>query len=350
MSTVTIAVDLAKHIFELAMTTRLGVIQERKRLSRGQFEQFWSKRAPCRVVMAACARSHYWGRTLRARGFEVVLLPAHYVKPYRRRNKTDRADCEAILEAARCSGIHPVAIKSEDQQALLALHSVRSQWQHTRTARINVMRGLLHEFGVMAPSGSKRFLNELHRLVANKEECLPPRVRRTLMVLWEEVRALEERMETLESELEEVALEQPEIRALRQIPGIGLLTATALFASVSDIHAFRSGRQLSCWLGLTPRESSSGGRRRLGRISKQGDAYLRMLLIHGARAALTAARRAEAAGKPLTELQAWSLRRANSSHANKASVALANKLTRIAWAVWYHDRVFNGNHVVRAAA
>jgi transposase len=291
MSTVTIAVDLAKHVFELAITTRLGAIEQRKRLTRGQFEQFWSTRTPCRVVMEACASSHFWGRKLSGRGFEVVLLPAHYVKPYRRRSKTDRADCEAILEAARCGGIHPVAIKSEDQQALLALHSVRSQWQHTRTARINVMRGLLHEFGVSAPAGSKRFLNDLHELLASKKESLPERLQRPLLALWEEVRALEERMETLESELAEVALEQPQIQALLKIPGIGLLTATALFASVSNIHAFRSGRQLSCWLGLTPRESSSGGRRRLGRISKQGDAYLRMLLIHGARAALTSARR-----------------------------------------------------------
>lgn len=350
MSTVTIAVDLAKHVFEIAISSRAGSIQDRKRLSRGQFEQFWGTRTPCRVVMEACASSHFWGRRLRARGFDVVLLPPHYVKPYRRRNKTDRADCEAILEAARCAGIYPVAIKNEDQQALIGLHSVRSQWQQSRTARINLMRGLLHEFGVRAPAGSKRFLNDLHRLLASKQEQLPQRVSRTLITLWEEVHALEERIESLESELEAVAREQPAIQALLQIPGIGLLTATALFASVSDIHAFKSGRQLSCWLGLTPRESSTGGRRRLGRISKQGDPYLRMLLIHGARAALQGARRREAAGAPLTELQRWSLERARTSHANKAAVALANKLARIAWAVWYHDRTFDGNHVFRIAA
>jgi len=350
MSTVTIAVDLAKHVFELAVATRPGSIQERKRLTRPQFEQFWGTRAPCRVVMEACASSHFWGRKLRTLGFEVVLLPGHYVRPYRRRNKTDRADCEAILEAARCAGIHPVAIKSEDQQALVALHRVRSQWQQSRTARINAMRGLLHEFGVHAPAGSKRFLNDLHALLARKQDALPERVRRTLVALWEDVRDLEQRMEAIETELEGVALEQPAIQALLRIPGVGLLTATALFASVSDIHAFKSGRQLSCWLGLTPRESSSGGRRRLGRISKQGDPYLRTLLIHGARAALNAARRAEAAGKPVTELQAWSLRRAQTSHPNRATVALANKLTRIAWAVWFHDRTFDGNHVIRVAA
>jgi transposase len=137
---------------------------------------------------------------------------------------------------------------------------------------------------------------------------------------------------------------------LLQISGIGLLTATALYATVADIHAFKSGRQLACWLGLTPREFSSGGRRRLGRISKQGDSYVRTLLIHGARAAILAARRAERAGQPLSQLQAWALRQARETHPNRAAVALANKLARIAWAVWYHDRRFEGNHVTRVAA
>jgi transposase len=300
--------------------------------------------------MEACASAHFWARKLRSRGFDVILLPAQYVARYRRRNKTDRADCEAILEAARCAGILPVAVKSEDQQALVALHRVRSQWQQSRTARINAMRGLLHEFGVSTPSGSSRFLNTFHTLLANKAEVLPERLRRALTQLWEEVRELEERIEAIETELAGVALEQPGIQALLRIPGIGVLTATALFASVADVHAFKSGRQLACWLGLTPRESSSGGRRHLGSISKQGDPYLRTLLIHGARSALNAARRAEAAGKRVTELQAWSLRRARTAHPNRAVVALANKLTRIAWAVWYHERVFDGNYVVRSAA
>ena len=350
MSTVTIAVDLAKNVFEIAVAGRAGTIRERKRLSRPQFEQFWSTRAPCRVVMEACASAHFWARYLLARGFEVKLLPPHYVRPYRRRNKTDRTDCEAILEADRCAGIHPVAVKNEDQQALIALHRVRSQWQESRTARINAMRGLLHEFGISAVPGSKRFMNDLHQLLTSKQHLLPARVRHTVIALWEEVRDLEQRIETIETELEGIACEQPVIQALLQIPGIGLLTATALFAAVADIHAFKNGRQLACWLGLTPREFSSGGRRRLGRISKQGDPYIRMLLVHGARSALNAARRLEVADKPLTQLQAWALKRAREGHRNKATVALANKLARIAWAVWYHERTFNGNHVIRVAA
>jgi transposase len=350
MFTVTIAVDLAKNVFELAVAARAGRITERKRLTRGQFERSWISRQPCRVVMEACATAHFWARFLIARGFDVVLLPPQYVKPYRRRNKTDRADCEAILEADRCAGIHPVAVKSEDQQALVALHRVRSQWMQSRTARINAMRGLLAEFGVSAPAGSKRFLNDLHPLLARNQTQLPERVRRTVCALWDEVRDLERRIETVETELEGIALEQPVIQALRTIPGIGLLTATALFATVADIHAFKSGRQLACWLGLTPREHSSAGRRRLGRISKQGDPYVRMLFVHGARSALNTARRLDSSSKPLTQLQAWSLERARAGHSNKATVALANKLVRIAWAVWHHDRRFDGNHVQRVAA
>jgi transposase len=350
MSTVTIAVDLAKNVFEIAVAGRTGTICERKRLSRPQFEQFWGTRVPCRVVMEACSSSHFWARYLIARGFHVVLLPPHYVKPYRRRNKTDRTDCEAILEADRCAGIHPVAIKSEDQQALIALHRVRSQWQESRTARINTMRALLREFGVVVPTGPRRFMDELHPLLAHKQERLPERVRRTVIALWEEVRDLEQRIDAIVEELEAVALEEPVTQALLKIPGIGTLTATALFATVADIHAFKNGRQLACWLGLTPREHSSGSRRRLGRMSKQGDAYVRMLLIHGARSALNAARRASQADKPLTQLQAWALKKTDSSHTNKAAVALANKLARISWAVWYHDRQFNGDHVLRVAA
>ncbi|MGH7472034.1 MAG: IS110 family transposase [Longimicrobiales bacterium] len=345
-----IAVDLAKHVFELAVATQSGRIAERKRLTRSQFERFWATRIPCRVVMEACATAHYWARYLIARRYDVVLLPPQYVKPYRRRNKTDRADCEAILEAYRCAGIHPVAVKSEDQQAIAALHRVRAQWMQSRTARINGMRGLLAEFGVSAPVGAKRFLKDLHPLLARVSAQLPERVRRTVTALWDEVRELEQRIEAIETELESIAADQPALQALLSIPGMGLLSATALFATVGDIHAFKSGRQLACWLGLTPREHSSGGHRRLGRISKQGDPYVRMLFVHGARSALNTARRLDHGGKPLSQLQAWALQRARSGHSNKATVALANKLVRIAWAVWYHDRRFNGNHVQRVAA
>jgi transposase len=350
MRTVTIAVDLAKNVFELAIVARPGAHPKRRRLSRPQFETFWGAQAPCRVVMEACSSAHYWARHLLGRGFEVVLLPPQYVAPYRRRNKTDRADCEALLEADRCAGIHPVAVKTEDQQALLSLHRVRAQWLATRTARINTMRGLLHEFGIIAPRGAKRFMNELHQKLAASDRRLPPFVQRMVDALWSEVRDLEQRIVEVETQLTAIARGNALLESLLRIPGVGVLTATALFATIGDIHAFKSGRQLACWLGLTPRESSSGGRRRLGRISKQGDTYLRMLFIHGARAALNGARRLESADKPLSQLQRWALQRGRTSHANQAAVAFANKLVRIAWAVWYHERGFDGDHVIRVAA
>lgn len=350
MSTVMIAVDLAKNVFEVAVAAGTGPVRERRRLSRAQFLQFWGHRAPCRVAMEACATAHFWGRFLRARGFEVILLPPPYVKPFRRRNKTDRADCDAILEASRAHGIHPVAVKSEDQQAILALHRVRAQWLATRTARINHMRALLREFGVVAPAGANRFMSDFLALLEQKREQLPARVRRILLAVWDETRALEPRIEGVDQELASVVTVEPVVQALCRIPGIGVLTATALFATVGNVHAFRDGRRLASWLGLTPREFSSGSRRRLGRISKQGDAYVRMLLIHGARAALNAARRLAKAGKPLTHLQAWALGRAENGHSNKAVVALANKTARIAWAVWHHERTFDGNHAAPLAA
>lgn len=247
-------------------------------------------------------------------------------------------------------GIHPVAVKSEDQQAILALHRVRAQWLATRTARINQIRALLREFGVVAPAGAKRFMRDFLEPLERKHEQLPARVRRILLALWDETRELEPRIEAIEQELEAVAAQEPVVEALCRIPGIGVLTATAFFATVGNVHAFPSGRRLASWFGLTPREFSSGSRRRLGRISKQGDTYARMLLIHGARAALNAARRLDRAGKPLTHLQAWALRQAEKGHANKAVVALANKTARIAWAVWHHERTFDGDHAVRHAA
>lgn len=350
MSSVTVAVDLAKRVFEVAVSTERGRISECRRLTRAQFERFWVDRPPCRVVMEACGTAHYWARRLRSLGFEVVLLPPLYVRPYVRRNKTDRTDCEALLEALRCAGIRPVTIKSEDQQAIMALHRMRSQWIATRTARINALRGLLGEFGLSRPAGAKRFLQELPQLLEEKKEVLPARVRRLAFATYEEVRALEQRIEDVQVELEQVIRELPTLQALRQIPGIGVLTATAMYASVGNVHAFPSGRHLASWLGLTPRESSSGSRRRMGSISKQGDRYLRTLLIHGARAALRVADKRRTAGQPLTRVQTWVLERAAGGHRNQAAVALANKMARILWAVWKHERAFDGDYVPQVQA
>jgi transposase len=350
MSSLTLAVDLAKNVFEIAVSPRPGQVTERHRLNRAKFERFWIDRSPARVVMEACATAHHWGRWLQHRGFEVILLPPHYVRPYVRRNKTDRTDCEALLEALRCAGIHPVSLKSEDQQAITALHRMRSQWMATRTARINAIRGLLSEFGLARATGASRFLRELPTLLDEQSERIPPRVRTLVWTTYEEIRSIEERMSLVERQLAEMLQEDPTIQALQQIPGIGLLTATAVYASVGNIHTFRSGRHLASWLGLTPRESSSGNRRQLGRISKQGDPYLRMLLVHGARSALLLAQKRRRDGRPLDRLQSWALAKADQGHHNRATIALANKMARILWAVWKHERAFDSGFAPQAQA
>ena len=349
MHTVTIAVDLAKNVFELAVANQSNHIVERRRLSRAQFERFWPLREPCRVVMEACGSANFWARRLLALGFEVVLLPPHYVRPYVQRSKTDRTDCEAILEAARNPRIHPVSFKSEDQQAIAALHRVRAQWMRTRTARLNAIRGLLREFGLIVPVGAARLQQRLPAILENPEGELPSRVLSLIRALWHEVHDLEDRVSGVEQELKAIVRDCPALRALLQVPGVGVLTATALFASIGNIHAFRSGRHLASWLGLTPKESSSGGRRRLGKISKQGDTYLRMLLTHGARSVLLTAQRRREAGQSLSRIQQWAVERAAHQHPNKAVIALANKLARVIWAVWHHERSFDGDYLPVAA-
>ena len=349
MNRVTIAVDLAKHVFEVAVSSEPGKVTERRRMSRAQFERFWSSRATCRVVMEACASAHFWGRHLVGLGHEVALLPPHYVRAYVRRNKTDRTDCEALLEADRCGGIHPVSIKSEDQQAVGALHAARQQWMSTRTARINAVRTLLHEYGISTPAGAAKLLQKLPYVLDEQRSRLPSYVLLVLRDYAEEIALLEQRIDALEQELKQVALQMPVISTLLQVPGVGLLTATALWASVGNIHTFRSARHLASWMGLTPREHSSGGRRRLGRISKQGDAYLRTLLIHGARSAPLSAARKQKAGKPLSDLEQWGIELAGKKPYNQAAVALANKMARVLWAVWSREQRFEMQPMQKAA-
>ena len=353
MNTTTVAVDLAKSVFELAVSDGPGRVAERKRLSREAFGKFFVNREPCRVVMEACGTAHFWARTFRALGHEVKLLPPQHVRPYVRRNKTDRADAAALLEADRCGDILPVPVKSEDQQALQGLHRLRSGWMATRTARINAVRGLLREFGFDIPQGPAAVMERVPPWLADDTASIPPVLRKALSEVMAEIGELDTRIETLEKQLRQEAKQRPAVQRLMAVPGIGLLTATALVAAVDTMAAFRNGRHLAAWLGLTPKESSSGNRRKLGRISKRGDPYLRTLLIHGARSALNAAAVKLAAGKDLTRLQRWAVELAARVGHNKAATALANKLARISYAVVRQGRDFDGDFapaLARAAA
>lgn len=340
MSIATIAVDLAKTVFELAAADGTGKIVERRRLSRSQFDRYFENRECVHVVMEACGSAHYWARRFEARGMRVSLLPPHYVRAYVRRNKTDSADATALLEAARANDIVPVRVKSIEQQGLQGLHRLRSCWRATYTGRINTLRGLCREFGIIAPLGSRRGLAELRRRLAEEDSQVPQFLRFTMQRVLGELEELEERLLEVEAQLAEIAKHSVICQRLQTIPGIGLITSTAFAGAVGDIATFRSPRRFASWLGLTPREYSSGTIRRLGSISKRGDGYLRMLLVHGARAVLYSAAMAARAGRPLDALRAWGLRVRDKCGHNKAAVAVANKLARILWATWRRQRDF----------
>ena len=352
MDATTVAIDLAKDIFEVALANRAGRVIERKRLTRRQFERFVDG-LPARteVIMEACGTAHYWGRRCQTRDLQVRLLPVQYVRPYVRRNKTDRTDTDAMLEAARCGGIQPVPVKTVEQQTLQALHRVRTQWQAARTARINVVRGLLREQGLPIPVGARTVLARVAGILEDADVALPDLLRHTVGLVVDEIRSLETRIGTIDRQLARVAAEHPIAQRLQQIPGVGVLTATALVGAVNHIHAFRRGREFAAWLGLTPRESSTGGRRYLGGISKRGDVYLRYLLTHGARAVLlTSQRTARTAPHRLTRLQQWAVTTAARRGHNKAAIAVANKMARIIWAVWHGDVDFHAQAAVTTAA
>lgn len=339
MDATTVGIDLAKDVYQVAISPSRGRVGVRRRLSRRQFGVFVESLDPgTTVVMEACSMAHYWGRRCQARGAEVRLLPAQYVRPYVRRDKTDRTDADALLEAHRCAGIHPVPIKSVDQQALQGMHRLRQQWQTTRTARINFLRALLCEQGIVLPVGATTGQRRMAALAADLESPLPSRLRTMLVAGLEAVQALEQNVERVDRELTQIAREHPVAQRLQQIPGIGVITSTAFIASVPHIHSFRRARQFASWLGLTPRESSSAHRRSLGHISKRGDAYLRCLLIHGARAVLRVAElRARQQDRPVTRFQQWAAATATRCGRNRAAVAVANKLARVIWAMWTRD-------------
>jgi transposase len=339
MNATTVAVDLAKTVFELAAADEHWRVVERARLTRGQFERWFANREVSLVVMEACATAHHWARTLRARGIEVRLLPAKYIRAYVKRNKTDAADALALLEALRASDMKPVPVKSIEQQALQALHRLRSGWMATRTRRINALRGFCREFGMEVSVGAARGLAQIARLLADEHSAIPPMLRTPMRLALEEIRLMEARIDALERELAEVARNSEPCKVLASVPGIGLLTSTAMVAAVGDPRAFDSARHYSSFFGLTPREYSSGDHRYLGRISKRGNRYIRMLLTHGARSVLRAATVARRAGRNVDRLRSWALEVQARTNHNKATCALANKLARIAWSVWVkHER------------
>jgi transposase len=332
----TIAIDLAKSVFEVGISERPGHLKQTSRLSREQLAEFIAKQPRATVIMEACGSSHYWGRKFQEYGHQVRLLPPLAVRPYVQRSKTDRTDVKGMLEASRNTAIKAVPVKTESQQQLTALHRVRAGWMSTRTKRINTLRGLLREFGIVFPTGAKALLGRVGETIEDADTPISMGIRDVLNELLKEIRELEERIESVEKQLKAIAAQTPVIERLRTIPGVGLLTATALVGFVGEAGRFPSGRHLASYLGLTPREHSSGSRRHMGRISKHGDTYLRTLLIHGGRSVVSAARRK----KDHDRLRKWVIGVAERRGNNKAAVAAGNKLARIVWAVWTGGKRF----------
>jgi transposase len=334
MEHTTIAVDLAKSVFQVAVSHHPGRVDEERRLSRDRFLAFFAQQTPATVLLEACGSAHYWARQLQPFGHAVRLLAPHDVRPYVRRNKTDRTDAKGLLEANRNEEIHPVPVKTVAQQAIASLHCLRSTWLATRTARLNTIRGLLREFGLFIPTGAHHVVPRVRELVG--DAIVPTLLHTTLVAACDEIDVLEANMRAVERQLAALASDMPDVGLVQTVPGVGLITATALVALVTDVRRFPSGRHFASFLGLTPKEDSTGSRRRLGAISKQGDIYLRMLMTPGARSVLW---HAKAAAEP-TSLQRWAAQAEQRRGHNVAAVAVANKLARIVWAVWVQQRPF----------
>lgn len=331
MEIATIGLDIAKNIFQVhgADVTGRGVL--RRKVSRAKVLELFAGMKPCLVGMEACATAHYWGRELAKLGHEVRLMPPTYVKAYVKRNKNDAADAEAICEAVRRPTMRFVPVKSEEAQSVLILHRTRHLLVRQRSSQITALRAHLAEHGIIAAKG-KQHVRELADLLRDARQPLMELIRRTLLLIVETIDALSAQIRRIELDLRAWHRTNAVSRRLEGIPGVGFLAATAIAASVNDPKTFRSGRMFAAWLGLVPRQHSSGGKERLGGISKMGNAYMRQLLVLGGTSILRFAKNRN------TALAAWIRRLLQRKPARVVSVAVANKIARVAWAVMARDQ------------
>ena len=327
----TIGLDLAKNVFQIHAVGAAGQVLARRQLRRAELLKFFGKLPACLVGMEACGTSHYWAREIAALGHTVKMMPPAYVKPYVKRGKTDSADAEAICEAVGRPTMRFVPVKDVEQQALLALHRARQGFVKARTAQANQIRGMLAEFGLVLPQGMAHLLRCVPELLEDAANELPGAFRLLVQRLMDHLKELERQATELEAQILAWHRSSELSRKLEAVPGIGPITASALVATIGDAKNFANGRQLAAWLGLVPKQHSSGGKNVLLGISKRGDTYLRTLLIHGARSVIYHAQRRLDEASWLPKL----LQRRN---ANVAAVALANKNARIVWALLAHER------------
>lgn len=330
MHATVIGLDLAKNVFQVALSEVPGQVSLDRRLSRAKLLEFFAQQPRAKVVMEACGSAHYWARQLREMEHEPVLLPARYVRPYVSRNKTDKADARGLLEASRNQEIHPVPIKTPTQQVLASHHRIRQSLVQRRTAVLNEIRGCLQEHGFFIRQGARQVVPTVRRALRQQDPQVPAALYPLLSQMVDEVEDLEERAEEVTRRLFALSREEPLFQRYQTIPGVGPLTASALVAFVGDLLRFRSSRHFACHLGLTQRIHASGEVVRSGKISKQGDKYLRYLLLQGARAVVI-----HASKKAHTHrLHHWAQRLDQRMNRGQAVVAVANKLARIVWAVY----------------
>jgi transposase len=335
MNAITIGIDLAKSVFQVHGIDASGTVVIRKKLRRAQVLRFFEDHPRCLIGMEACATAHFWARELSTLGHEVRLMSPSYVKAYVRRQKNDAADAEAICEAVTRPTMRFVPVKSAERQSVLVLHRSRELLVRQRTMLINAIRGHCAEFGIIAPQGARR-AGELVQQVRQAEvSSLPDLARSALSLLADQLGVLAAQIRGLERQLLAWHRQDQASRRLATIPGIGIITATALSASVTDPSIFRSGREFAAFLGLVPRQNSSGGKERLGRISKMGDGYLRKLLVVGATSVIRRARTGAVGTAP------WIRALLERRPARVVTVAMANKTARIVWAVLTRGDIYH---------
>ncbi len=323
----TIGLDLAKNVFQIHAADSEGNPVLKKRLRRGQLLGFFAELEPCLVGMEACGSAHYWARELQSLGHEVRLIAPQFVKPFVKTNKNDASDAEAICEAMQRPTMRFAAIKSAEQQSILMLHRARELLVRQKTMLLNALRGHCAEFGIVVAQGAFR-VSELVAIIADDKDIrLPDVAHEALGFLVAQLHSAKEQIAMLEKKLKAWHRSNEASRRLETIPGVGVITATALVATIGDAHQFKSGRELAAWLGLVPRQNSSGNKQRLGRISKRGDKYLRKLLVHGARTVL----RWRVAKKETRTI--WLEGMLNRRPTNVVLVAMANKTARVVWAL-----------------
>jgi transposase len=330
----TVGLDLAKLVFQVHGADADGKPVVRKKLRRGQVLVFFAGLPACLIGLEACASAHYWARELQALGHEVRLIPPQYVKPFVKTNKNDASDAEAICEAVVRPTMRFAPIKSAEQQSVLMVHRARELLVRQKTMLINALRGHCGELGIVVAQGPSRVSELIEMIEDPDDDRLPAIAREALVPLVGQLKAIRVQIQDLEKKLMAWHRANEASRRLATIPGVGVITATALVATIGDATQFHSGRQLAAWLGLVPRQYSSGGKERLGRISKRGDGYLRKLLVHGARTVLLWSRRKKETRSPW--LEALLARRPT----NVVLVAMANKTARVVWVLLSRGETF----------